>query len=198
MNKKQDFEEKIIDGKKVRIKIIKQLHGAWAGLDGKTITLNEKTKETLSKKELNSILYHEVEHLKIIGQLLSWVPIILVIGIIVCLFINSLNIVLTISFFSLPIIYTIGFLILILFGILIVGTVIELPFSWVKEILCDWNAVKKTNGDIFRKTLQKIYGYNKKNSKFTFRRFYNGVILHPPQPIRLKIIKCFEKRRDKQ
>ena len=42
MKNKEEFEEREIKGKKVRIKIIKQPHGAWAGLDGKTITLNEK------------------------------------------------------------------------------------------------------------------------------------------------------------
>jgi len=196
-NEKEEFEEKIIEGKKVRIKIIKQLHGAWAGLNGKTITLNEKTKNTLNEKGLDSILSHEVGHFKFINQLLIWLPIILIFGAIVYFFINYVKIIITLLFFNLPIIYTLVFLILIIFGLFIFGTIIELPIAWTKEILCDWNAVKNTNGDIFRKTLQEFYKYNKKNSKPSIRRFYNGVVLHPPQPIRLKIIKYIEKLRDK-
>ncbi|MBU4070116.1 MAG: hypothetical protein KJ646_03990, partial [Nanoarchaeota archaeon] len=116
---------------------------------------------------------------------------------IVYFFINYVKIIITLLFFNLPIIYTLVFLILIIFGLFIFGTIIELPIAWTKEILCDWNAVKNTNGDIFRKTLQEFYKYNKKNSKPSIRRFYNGVVLHPPQPIRLKIIKYIEKLRDK-
>lgn len=196
MRSKEKYIQKEIGEKKVRIKIIKQLHGAWAGLDGKTITLNEKTKNTFNKKELDSILYHEVGHFKFINQLLTWLPIILILGAFVYIFINYIKIILSILFFSLPIIYTLGFLILVILSLSLLGTIIELPIAWLKEILCDWNAVKNTEGNIFRKTLQEFYNHNKKNSKFSFKRFYQGVILHPPQLIRLKIIKYFEKRRD--
>jgi len=192
---KKEYIEKKINGKKVRIKTVKQLHGAWAGLDGKTITLNEKTKDELNEKEIDSILYHEVGHLKATGQLLSWLPIILVLGAIIYLFIRYFNIILNVLFS--PLIYTLIFLIPTILGLFIIVTLLELLFYWPREILCDWNAIKNTKGNIFRKTLQKFYKYNKENSKPSFKRFYSRVILHPPQPIRLKIIKFLEKKRDK-
>ena len=171
--------EREIDNKKVIIKIIKQLHGAWAGGDGKTIILNEKTTKSFNKKELKSILYHEVEHLKFFNRLLAFLPILLI-------FLESSYI-----------IYRSGFSVLIIIVSLVIYLIIRMLIAWIREILCDWNAVKNTEGDIFRKTLQEFYRYNKENSKPSLKRFYDAVILHPPQPIRLRIIKCLEKKRHK-
>ncbi len=186
--KKEKYEKRLIQGKEVRIKIIKQLHGAWAGLDGKTIILNEKTKNSFNKEGIDSILHHERGHLSSFGQLLTFAQWILIIGAIIFLSLQFID------YSNLPIIYTLGLFILII----IISAIIQLPIAWAKEILCDWNAVNNSNSDIFRRTLQEFYSYNKKNSKPSFKRFYNGVILHPPQSIRLEIIRFMEKLRDKK
>ncbi len=198
MKKKKEYIEKEIDGRKVRIKIIKQPQGAWAHFDGKTIILNEKTIKTLDKNELNSILYHETGHFKFINQLLTWLPILAVLSILVYFFIKYCPTILEALFSNFPIIYTLFALILIIFCIFLVGMIIELPICWAKEILADWNAVKNTKGDIFRQSLKECYRYNKEVTKPSLKRFYNWVVMHPPQPIRLKILKYMERLRDKR
>jgi Zn-dependent protease with chaperone function len=196
MNKKEEYEKRVIGGKKVRIKTIYPPYKASAGMDNKTIFLSEKLKKDLSPEELNCVLYHEVGHFTLVNLLLTWLPRIIIFGVIFYLFLNYLNVLINFIFLSFPIIYTLCFLFIGYFTLLIVGCIIELPFMWAREILADWYAVKRTKKDHFRKTLEKFYKYNWNNSNSSFNRFYSGAILHPPQPIRLKIIKHFEKIRD--
>lgn len=195
MKKEKEYIEKIIGNKKVRLKIINQSHGAWAGLDGRTININEKTKNKLSPRELGSVLFHERGHFTFVNQLLTWLPTIIIFGFIFYFFINYLNQIITFLFLGMPVVYTICFLLMGGLIVFILGILIELPIYWAKEILADRYAVRRTKKDIFRKTLERIYKYNKNLTKPSLKRFYKGFILHPPQPIRLKIIKYLEERR---
>ncbi len=198
ISKKPKYEEKVIEGKEVRIKIINQLHGAWASFNNKTIMLNEKTKTSLTKEELESVLYHERGHFILINNLLTYFPIFAILLIGIRFFISYKKLITDILFTNIPIISTLVLLIILIFSLVLIYWIIKLPFSWAKEILADWYSVKRTKKDIFRKTLSKFYKYNKENSKASLNRFYRGVILHPPQPIRLKVIELMEKARDKK
>lgn len=196
--KKQNFEERTIEGKKVRIRTILFPYYASAGLDGKTITLNEKTKKELSGKELNSILLHERGHLTRTSYILTYIPVIIGFGAILYFLVNYLELIKNILSLKIPIIFTLIGLVLLMVVLFLVCIIIEFPFMWAREIYADWYAVKRTKKDIFGKSLKRFYKYNKEIIDPSWKRFYYGVILHPPQPIRLRIIKFMEKIRDKQ
>src|SRR3989344_2860544 len=140
--KEKKYEERIIEGKKIRLKIINELHGAFAGLDGKTISLNEKTKNSLSKSELDSVLYHERGHFTLTNSILTYLP--YFIGIILVSYIFLRYKIKDLLFFNLPIISTLILFIFVYIISIIASWLIELPFAWTKEILADWYAVKRT------------------------------------------------------
>lgn len=196
--KKEKYEERIIEEKKVKIKVIPQLHGAWAGLDNKTITLNEKTKNTLLKSELDSVLYHERGHFTFWNNLIKYAPVVITLLAITYFYFKYQILIREFILFKFPFIVSVGILATFALVLLIIGTIIELPIAWITEIMSDWYAVKRTKENIFRNTLKKFYRYNKENSKPSLKRFYDGVVLHPPQPLRLNIIKLMERIRDKK
>ncbi len=188
---KDDFEERIIEGKKVRIKTVYQSHEAFAEFFSNTIIISEKTKNNFFGEKLDSILLHERGHFEFINRFLTIVLIAIILAIMA--YLSRL----TVRFLILNYTKAYWFIIYILTGLCLIIIAIWL-FSWAKEILADWYSVKRTNKDTFRETLQEIYEYNKKVTKSPWRRFWNGVILHPPEPIRLKLIKFMENRRDKE
>ena len=101
-------------------------------------------------------------------------------------------------FANFPVIFILGALLILILFLFIISTILNLIVYWIKEIHADWYAVKRTNKDILRKTLKRVYDYNKKITKPSFERFYRGIILHPPQPLRIRMIRFMEKVRDRK
>lgn len=184
-----------IEGKELKIKTIHQPHGAWAGVNGKNVFINEKTVRELKSDELRAVLLHERGHFEWFNLVLTWVPVIIIFGLLVYLSIHE-NLLLNILFTDLPVFLTIFFIAFFISSLFVVSAALNLVVFWTKEIHADWYSVKRTKGDILGKTVKKVYGYNKKVTGSSFTRWYNGVILHPPLPLRLKIIKYMERKRD--
>ena len=187
---KGDDEIKIIDEKKVTIKTKPAEVNAWAKPDGKTIVVTEKIKTFLNKEEYNAILLHERGHLSGMNTIIALIPFVIAIFLSIWIFFNFNQ---QIMFVLLRLPTILGFIIFVSYSplILIIGILIELPCSWIVEILADRYSIKRTNKGIFGSALKKVYDYNNQ-LPFSFNKIYSQWVLHPPIKIRLWLIRKLE------
>ena len=139
------------------------------------ITLTKALKKILNEKEFSSILIHERGHFELYNFLLPFVPVLLIF----CLLLYA--------FLSGPKSYSTRVILNCLFILFFILLILSL---WLKEILADIFAVKRTEIGIFKRALIKVHKYNNKfYSKFD--KFLK-VITHPLLSIRLVVINNYE------
>jgi len=169
-------EEKIIVGKKVKIKTLHNLLIAKAR-NNNIIEVSENLKKYLGKRGYEYILLHERGHLEPINSFLSNFP--------------SIIFVLSILYFTFNILNKTNIFRGLFFYLWLIPSLFLLQTIcyWIIEILADRFAIINSNTpENYEKVLNKVYGHlgYLGNNSWLYRNYY-----HPPKYIRFWFIRKF-------
>lgn len=166
----------VLEGKKINlIWIEKREANAHAHPFKRTIILSKILKKILTEREFKAILLHERGHFEWYNVLSGFMP---------CILLTALAI--------------FGFLGVFLgksglaFTLLCIFIFSLIPFLWLKEVLADIFALRRTSKGVFSQALAKACKWNSKIDSRCKR--YLRLISHPPPCLRQRMISCYEKR----